>query len=85
MPVTETHAKYIGGLEYEDEVEVTCKLTELSIARCKFEYEVYRRSDNKLMNVGYTKHGFVDETFSPVNLKKKNEELWQLLESAVLK
>ena len=81
MPLTESHSKYIQGLQYDDEAEIICKLTELSVAKCKFEYEVYRKADGKLVNKGYTKHGFVDENFRPVNLKKKNPKAWELLES----
>ena len=83
MPLTETHSKYIQGLKYDEEAVILCKLAELSVAKCKFEYEVYRISDNKLVNTGYTKHGFVDESFRPVNLKKKNPKVWELLENLV--
>ena len=83
MPLTETHSKYIQGLKYDEEAVILCKLAELSVAKCKFEYEVYRISDNKLVNTGYTKHGCVDESFRPVNLKKKNPKVWELLESLV--
>ncbi len=83
MPLTESHSKYISGLKYDENAYVLCKLTELSAARCKFEYEVYREGDEKPVNIGYTKHGFVDEAFRAVNLKKKNPEAWNLLESLV--
>lgn len=81
MPLTETHAKYLGGLTYEEEAVVVCRLTELGAATCKFEYEVFRKNDNKLMTTGYTKHGFVDKNFVPVNLKKKANGIWELLKS----
>lgn len=83
MPLTETHAKYLGGLTYEEEAVVVCRLAEMGFAKCKFEYEVYRKSDNKLMTTGYTKHGFVDKDFVPVNLKKKAYDMWELLNSLV--
>ena len=81
MPLTETHAKYYAGLTYEEEAIVTCRLTEMGVSKCKFEYEVFRKSDNKLMTTGYTKHGFVDQNFKPVNLKKKACEMWAKLDS----
>lgn len=83
MPLTETHAKYFAGLTYEEEAVVVCKLTEMGVAKCTFEYEVYRKSDNKLMTTGYTKHGFVDKNFVPINLKKKAYDMWKLLDSLV--
>lgn len=83
MPLTESHSKYISGLEYDEEAYILCKLTELSPARCKFEYEVHRVSDGKLVNSGYTRHGFTDVKLKAVNLKKKNPDAWDLLERLV--
>lgn len=83
MPLTETHAHYYGGLTYEDEAVVICRLSEMGVAKCKFEYEVYRCSDNKLMTTGYTKHGFVNRDFVPINLKKCAYDMWELLKGLV--
>ncbi len=79
LPLTETGAKYIYGLKYEDEVMVTCKLTKLSVARCEFGYEVYKLPEMKLMSTGRTAHGFVNREFVPINLKKQYPELWDKL------
>ena len=79
LPLTETGAKYIYGLKYEDEVMVSCRLTKLSVARCEFEYEVYRLPDKTLVSKGITKHGFVDKDFKPINLKKTNPDIWERL------
>ena len=79
LPLTETGAKYICGLKYEDEVMVSCRLTKLSVARCEFEYEVYRLPDKTLVSKGITKHGVVDKDFKPINLKKTNPDIWDKL------
>ena len=80
LPLTETGAKYIMGLRYEEEAEVWCTLTELSAARCGFSYVVKRISDGKICTTGITRHGFVDKNFKPINLKKKYPELYEKLE-----
>ncbi len=86
MPLTETGAKYLEGLKYEQRAEVTCTLEELSAARCTFSYTVKRISDGKITTTGITRHGFVDsQTFKPINLKKKFPELYKKLESLVEK
>lgn len=85
MPLTETHARYFAGLTYDEEAVVICRLREMGVARCKFEYEVYRKSDKKLMTTGYTKHGFVNRDFVPVNLKKTAYDTWALLSGLVSK
>lgn len=79
LPLTETGAKYIRGLKYEDEVLIKCRMTKLSAARCEFEYEVFRLPDMCLCATGRTAHGFVDGSFVPMNLKKKHPKTWEKL------
>lgn len=76
LPLTETGAKYIYGLKYEDEVLVTCRLVKLTVARCEFNYEVFKLPEMKLMSTGKTGHGFVSRDFAPINLKKAYPDLW---------
>lgn len=85
LPLTETGAKYHGGLRYEDEVLIKCKLIKLSVARCEFEYEVYKLPEMKLMTTGRTAHGFVNSEFVPINLKKLHPDLWEKLSDLVYK
>lgn len=77
LPLTETGAKYFEGLRYDEEAIVLCRMSELGIVRCTFEYEVYRKRDQKLMVTGITRHAFVDEQFRPINLKKKHPQIWE--------
>lgn len=83
MPLTETGCKYFYGLRYEDEVIIKCRLSKLSIVRCRFDYEVYRLPEMKLMSKGHTGHGFVNKEFKPINLKKNYPGLWKILENMV--
>ena len=81
LPLTETGAKYYYGLKYEDEVLVKCSLVKLTVARCEFEYEVYKLPEMKLMTTGRTCHGFVGADFVPINLKKLHPDIWEGLNS----
>ena len=85
LPLTETAAKYHYGLHYEDEVLVTCKLTKLSVARCEFNYEVYKLPEMTLMTEGKTGHGFINRNFEAINLKKTYPEVWEKLSALVYK
>lgn len=76
LPLVETHARYLHGLRYEDEVLVTAELAEMKAAKCRFEYKVYKLPEKQLMSEGYTVHGFVDDNFAPMNLKKRFPEIW---------
>lgn len=80
-PLTETHAHYLYGLTYEDEVLITCELTRLTVARCEFSYEVYKLPEMKLMTTGKTVHGFVGSDFTPINLKKLYPDVFSMLKA----
>lgn len=81
LPLTQTGCDYLHGLRYEDEVVIKCRLSQLSIARCRFDYEVYKLPEMKLMSRGHTCHGFVSKEFKPINLKKAFPEIWELFGS----
>lgn len=85
LPLSEAGSKYIKGLLYEDIAIVTTRLDSLTVARCRFEYEVYRETENgrELCAKGFTVHGFTDSEFKPLNLKKKNPDLWNRLNDLV--
>lgn len=85
LPLTETEAKYIIGLKYEDKAEVSCTLFELSPARCGFRYTVKRLPDGKIATTGITRHGFVDKEFKALNLKKKYPEMYATFEGLLEK
>lgn len=85
LPLTETAAKYHYGLKYEDEVIVKCKLVKLTVARCEFQYDVYKKPEMKLMTQGKTCHGFVNREFTPINLKKSHPDVWEKLSGLVYK
>ena len=83
MPLTKTAAKYLHGLRYEDEVLIECKVLKLSVARCKFEYKVYKLPEMLLCTEGMTEHGFTDAQFRPINLKKKFPQIWNIVQKAL--
>ena len=79
FPLIESGAKYIEGAVYEDELVIRTVLSGLGRARCRFEYEVIRIRDQKIIATGFTEHAFVDAAFRPVNAKKKFPEIWSIL------
>lgn len=83
MPLTETGAKYIEGVGYDEEVVITCKMVKLTVVRCEFYYEVLRASDLKLVTTGRTAHAFCDTSMKPINLKKKYPQYYEIFEKLV--
>ena len=82
LPLSKSGAEYLGGLRYDDETLITCVMEKLTVARCRFKYEVFKLPEMTLMTKGYTEHGFVDaKTFTPINLKKMYPDIWERLEN----
>lgn len=83
LPLSETHCKYIGGMRYEDEAVITCRIEKLTVARIEFSYEVLKKPEMQIMAKGSTVHGFTGTDLKPMNLKKAFPEVWEKLNELV--
>ena len=80
LPVTETECKYRSSATYDDLLTIRTVITRLTPARIHFGYEIL--SENGLiMAHGGSGHAFVDRTGRPVNISKKDPELWHEITS----
>ena len=59
-PVVESHCNYFRPAKYDDIVVIETKITEIKEKSVKFEYNVFRKSDNELLATGHTINVFVD-------------------------
>jgi acyl-CoA thioester hydrolase len=60
MPVVKVTANYKEGARFENEIVVRTMIKEVPKARMTIYYEVFRKSDNKLLVTGQTIHGFIE-------------------------
>lgn len=81
--VAEAYCKYIRPARYDDEVVIKTKIRKLTDVRLEFEYSLYKKEDDQILATGYTVHAFVDKNIKPINLRKKHEEIWKLLEETI--
>lgn len=79
LPLVDCYAKFIEGAKYADKIILEVKLVSLRAASCKFEYTVIRKSDNKILTNGYTTHAFTTPQFKPINLKKSEPKVYNIL------
>lgn len=83
LPVIEVNCKYKVSAMYADNLVVKTTVGSLTPIRIKFDYIIFREEDELLIAEGYTEHVFTSKaTGKPINLKKKYEELFKLLENA---
>ena len=85
MPLIETHCKYILPAKYDDELIVETSVKIMTVVRITFFYKLYREEDGSLLAEGETSHAFVNKEGKPINLKKRNPELFKILSSFVVK
>ncbi|MBO8171865.1 MAG: acyl-CoA thioesterase [Bacillaceae bacterium] len=83
LPVLEANCKYKIPARYEDELVVRTRLAELSPARLRFDYDIYRPADDRVLSEGYTLHAFVNREMKPYNIKKYAPDLFERLQKSV--
>ncbi len=68
LPVAETGAKYHAPSTYDDLLRVRTSVSALRQSSIRFEYQVTRRGDEKLVATGFSVHVFVDRDLRPVKI-----------------
>ncbi len=59
MPVLQAHVDYKDPAHYDDLIDIHARITMWTRARFEFAYECRRRSDDKLIATGTTRHVFM--------------------------
>ncbi len=83
MPVIESNCSYKIPAKYDEELLIRTKINQFRGARLEFEYQVIRKIDDKLLAKGKTMHAFVNKSLKPVNFKKQNPKIWNLLSDCI--
>ncbi|WP_027339351.1 acyl-CoA thioesterase [Halonatronum saccharophilum] len=85
LPVLESHCNYHSPARYDDLVTIKTKISKLKRTKIEFDYEIIRSEDGELIAIGSTVHPFVGSDFKPISLKKKDKEIWNLIEQELVK
>lgn len=85
-PLVECSSRFIIPTTYEDELTVECEIVSLTPVKLEYEYKIYNKKTEKLVNTGRSLHTFVDsKTFKVLRLNKADPELYAKLEALVRK
>lgn len=82
LPLVNLNCKYLAPAKYGDEIEVKTRIKKLTCVRIEFAYEVYNQQGT-LLALGFTEHGWTDRKLKPINLSKKQPELYRLLQASL--
>lgn len=79
LPVVKAFCEYKRPAYYDELILLKTSIKNYSPVKISFCYNVYRKSNFKLLVTGETEHAFVDQAGKAVNLKKKNSSLFEAL------
>ncbi len=78
-PIAELNSKYISPARYGDTVIVEASVSKLTPVKIVFEYKIYRKSDETLLNTGSSVHPWTDTNIKLINLKKAFPKIYDTL------
>ncbi|MFN8523625.1 MAG: thioesterase family protein [Chloroflexota bacterium] len=80
--VLETHVRYLAPARFDDLLTIKVRIAEVGKVRFRFDYEIWRESDDTLIVTGYTSHALVDrDTLRPARVPDYVREAVTRLES----
>ncbi|MFZ5966446.1 MAG: acyl-CoA thioesterase [Bacillota bacterium] len=80
LPVVESQCEYKIPAKYDDEILIRTRIAKIKGVRLEFNYEILRKEDEAVLAKGRTVHAFVDKALKPVNFKKANPSLWEIIQ-----
>jgi len=83
LPVLEVNCKYLKAAKYDEEVIIKTSLRFFKGIRLGLNYVIIDKLTGDKLVEGHTIHGFVDKNLKPINIKKKNVEIYNLILEAM--
>lgn len=78
IPVLSVDAKFLTPALYDEVISVSCYMVKLGAASMELNYEVRNAETGELHVTGHSRHGFVDNEFKPIALKRKIPYLYDI-------
>ena len=83
IPTLEVNVKYKYHVTSGDIITIIPKITEFNGVRMTLTYDVVDSKSNKNVIEAETKHCFTDKNLKPINLKKYNENFYNIFKDLV--
>ena len=81
MPVIRCDCQYLVSAKYDETIDVTTTLLFFNGVKMKLKFDVFREADQILLAKANIEYAFMNTESKPINLKKINKEIWQLLDA----
>lgn len=83
LPLINLQCNYKGATYYEDELIIEASIKTLTPIKIEFLYKVYRKGEDKPVNIGSTLHAWVDKNMKIINMKKHHPDIYKMIENAL--
>lgn len=83
MPVLSIECKYKTSADFDDILMIKTYLESIGTSKAAFSYRVINKKTGGEVCKGSSSHGFLNKSFSPVNIKKQCPHIYEALLSAV--
>lgn len=84
-PVLSVNCEYKISVRFGEQVVIIPKLTSFNGFKFSISYEVRGLNDEQIKCIGTSSHCMLDTAFKPLNTKKSNPEIYNILYNAVCK
>lgn len=81
IPTLEVNIKYKYHVTSGDVITISPKIAEFNGVRMTVFYDVIDKTTGKKVIDAYTKHCFTSKDLKPINIKKYNEEIYNVFEN----
>ena len=81
IPVIEVNCKYKNPVTFGNVIIIKPTITDYNGIRMTVKYEVLEEETGRIVIEAYTKHCFTNSELKPINLKKHNEEYYNIFKS----
>lgn len=78
IPVLGVECQYKSMVRYNDEVFIIPKLIQFNGIKMTVEYEVKDAKTGEIRAIGKSMHGFLNEDYKLISLKRSHQEVYQL-------
>lgn len=81
IPVLSAQCQYRKAVKYDETVFIYTKITDFKGVKFSFAYKVMDKNNQAVKAEGTSSHCFTDKELNPVWIKKKEPEIFQILQN----
>lgn len=83
LPLRSYRCEFLIPARYEDRIIIKTRIKDFNGVRLNFIYEVINKETNEVLTKGESEHVWADSNLKPINLKKKSQRVYNIIDKAM--